>query len=103
MAARQVEIDVEAAQDVGSEHSIQRPGQGVHDLYRPNPNSPARVGTKVPEGVDPVCGMTVDPAQAAARREHQDRTYYFCSAACADQFDAEPEAYVPPQGPARRS
>jgi hypothetical protein len=41
-APRQVEIDVEAAQDVGSEQSIQQPGQGVHDLDRPNPNSPAR-------------------------------------------------------------
>src|SRR5947209_15150468 len=41
MAARQVEIDVEAAQDVGSEHSIQRPGQGVYDLDRSDPNSTA--------------------------------------------------------------
>src|ERR1700730_16673748 len=41
-APRQVEIDIEAAQGVGSEHSIQRPGQGVHDLDRRYPNSLAR-------------------------------------------------------------
>jgi hypothetical protein len=41
-AFRQVEIDVEAAQDVGSEHSIQRPGQGIHDVDRPNSDSPER-------------------------------------------------------------
>jgi len=27
---------------------------------------------------DPVCGMSVDPAQAKATAEHQGRTYYFC-------------------------
>jgi hypothetical protein len=41
-ALGQVEIDIEAVKDIGSEHSIQRPGQGVHDLDRPNPNSPAQ-------------------------------------------------------------
>jgi hypothetical protein len=41
-APRQVEIDIEAAQGVGSKRSIQRPGQGVHDLDRRYPNSLAR-------------------------------------------------------------
>src|SRR5580704_5697283 len=41
-APRQVEIDIEAPQGVSSEHSIQRPGQGVHDFDRRYPNSPAR-------------------------------------------------------------
>ena len=29
--------------------------------------------------IDPVCGMTVDPAEAAATATHNGNTYYFCS------------------------
>jgi Cu+-exporting ATPase len=42
---------------------------------------------------DPVCGMTVDPAQAAAQAVYAGRTYYFCCAGCADKFRAEPAKY----------
>src|SRR5688572_7307406 len=43
---------------------------------------------------DPVCGMTVDPHTTRHRREHGGRTYYFCSARCAEKFAAEPEPYL---------
>ena len=43
---------------------------------------------------DPVCGMQVDPANAAGRSEHDGRTYYFCSVACKSRFDASPEDFV---------
>lgn len=43
---------------------------------------------------DPVCGMTVDPEQAAACVEYRGATYYFCSHACHQTFTATPEAYV---------
>jgi len=43
---------------------------------------------------DPVCGMTVDPAQASARRRHGDRDYFFCGTGCAEAFDANPERYA---------
>jgi Cu+-exporting ATPase len=46
---------------------------------------------------DPVCGMSVDPHTARHRREHGGRTYYFCSARCADRFAAEPQAYLGPE------
>ena len=42
---------------------------------------------------DPVCGMTVDPTKAAATREHDGTTFYFCSAGCAETFDADPHRY----------
>jgi Cu+-exporting ATPase len=45
---------------------------------------------------DPVCGMSVDPHSAKHRREHGGRTYYFCSARCADKFEAAPEKYLGP-------
>jgi P-type Cu+ transporter len=43
---------------------------------------------------DPVCGMKVDPHVAQHRREHGGRTYYFCSAGCAEKFAAAPRAYL---------
>jgi Cu+-exporting ATPase len=46
---------------------------------------------------DPVCGMSVDPHTARHRREHGGRTYYFCSARCAEKFAAEPQAYLGPE------
>ena len=44
--------------------------------------------------VDPVCGMTVDRAGAAATREHDGSTYYFCMEGCAIEFEADPERYL---------
>ena len=44
--------------------------------------------------LDPVCGMEVDPATAAADREHEGRRYYFCSAGCAEKFQADPSEYL---------
>ncbi|MBC7308243.1 MAG: YHS domain-containing protein, partial [Dietzia sp.] len=46
--------------------------------------------------VDPVCGMTVDPATAAATREHDGATFFFCSPGCAKAFDADPHRYGHP-------
>ncbi len=47
-----------------------------------------------PAGVlDPVCGMTVDPATAAATVEYEGRTYYFCASSCATKFRADPARY----------
>jgi Cu+-exporting ATPase len=43
---------------------------------------------------DPVCGMTVDPARAAATSTYRGQTFYFCSAHCKAKFDAEPAAYA---------
>jgi Cu+-exporting ATPase len=43
---------------------------------------------------DPVCGMEVDPQQAAARMEHQGTTYVFCSQGCHERFMADPERYA---------
>ena len=45
---------------------------------------------------DPVCGMTVDPATAAAHAEHGGRTYHFCSTSCKSKFEADPAKYAVP-------
>ena len=49
-----------------------------------------------PEGTDPVCGMTVDPATARHRSEFQGTTYFFCAAGCKAKFEAAPERYLSP-------
>ena len=43
---------------------------------------------------DPVCGMEVDPAKAAATSSYEGATYYFCSRSCKEDFDREPEKYL---------
>ncbi len=45
---------------------------------------------------DPVCGMQVDSASAAARRIWEGQPYLFCSAGCAQTFDESPESYAAP-------
>ena len=45
-------------------------------------------------GVDPVCGMTVDPTTAEHRTVYQDTTVYFCSAGCKQSFDKNPSHYL---------
>ncbi len=44
--------------------------------------------------LDPVCGMTIDPAHAAGHSEHDGQTIYFCNLGCKKKFDADPLRYV---------
>ena len=43
---------------------------------------------------DPVCGMTIDSETAAAQSEYGGTTYFFCSTACKESFDADPARYT---------
>lgn len=47
-----------------------------------------------PQVKDLVCGMTISPDNAAGTSEYKDQTYYFCSAACQEKFDANPDRFV---------
>lgn len=60
----------------------------VFDARRPG-DDPAT--TRV---LDPVCGMTVDPAAPAARLQVDGRDLVFCSHACLQRFVAAPERYT---------
>ncbi|MBR1210000.1 heavy metal translocating P-type ATPase [Bradyrhizobium sp. JYMT SZCCT0180] len=44
--------------------------------------------------LDPVCGMTVDPATSKHRIDHQEKTFHFCSAGCKTKFAADPRKYL---------
>lgn len=43
---------------------------------------------------DVVCGMQVDPANAAGTSQYAGKTYYFCSKGCKAKFDADPAKYA---------
>jgi P-type Cu+ transporter len=44
--------------------------------------------------IDPVCGMTVDPARAAGSSQYGGQTYFFCNPLCKTKFDSNPAAYL---------
>ncbi len=46
--------------------------------------------------IDPVCGMSVDPAATAHHATHEGIEYHFCSARCRERFVADPEKYLSP-------
>ena len=46
------------------------------------------------EVIDPVCGMSILPSNAAGHVEHEGRTYYFCSASCVKRFRQTPDAFL---------
>lgn len=51
-------------------------------------------GGTLMKATDPVCGMKVDPENAADQVEHEGRTYYFCSEGCRKAFQDNPKEYV---------
>jgi P-type Cu+ transporter len=50
--------------------------------------------------LDPVCGMTIDPAEAAGQYEYRGKTYYFCHPSCLERFQASPEEFLSDEGEA---
>ena len=47
--------------------------------------------------IDPVCGMTVDPARAKGSVDHNGQTYFFCGLSCVAKFQADPLKYLQPE------
>lgn len=52
------------------------------------------LGAAATKVLDPVCGMTVDPATSKHRFEHRGETFHFCSAGCGTKFAADPTKYL---------
>ena len=46
------------------------------------------------KAIDPVCGMTVDPALTEYHSEHGGTAYHFCSAKCFARFETRPEIFL---------
>ncbi len=61
-------------------------GAGSHD--------PAVAANREIEHKDPVCGMLVDPENAAGKVKHDGQTYYFCAVSCQQKFEKDPDQYL---------
>jgi P-type Cu+ transporter len=76
---------------------MQRTGSQRKDFLmeqHDRPRSAAAYQTMPTETTDPICGMTVDPDQAAGTAEYHGRRYLFCSTSCLERFQADPEQYT---------
>ncbi len=71
----------------------------AHHPHDPKPASdPGATPASEERALDPVCGMTVNPATAKHRAEQGGKTYFFCSAGCREKFEKEPAKYLAPKG-----
>lgn len=70
---------------------LMRVGCGSHVMGHGHSHSAAEGPPK--SAVDPVCGMTVETAQAKSSL-YQGHAYYFCSQSCREKFEAAPDGYV---------
>src|SRR6516165_8252437 len=43
---------------------------------------------------DPICGMIVEPEQAAGSCAYKGQTYYFCSQHCLAKFKEDPDKFL---------
>ena len=53
-----------------------------------------------PQAIDPVCGMTVDPAKTPHHHVYEGVEYHFCSARCRERFIGDPGKYLAPKSDA---
>jgi xanthine dehydrogenase accessory factor len=69
----------------------EKPRAEKHERAAGLPSLPT---ASMPAGeLDPVCGMTVDPATARHTAQLGGRTWFFCCAGCRQRFLAEPEKW----------
>lgn len=74
-------------------------GQGGHSGHEGHEGHEAvREGSAVTDGhvtvKDPVCDMEIAPGQAFSMVRKGGRQHYFCSEACAEKFNADPDRYA---------
>jgi Cu+-exporting ATPase len=76
---------------------VSDPGKYLSASYTPggmSAEAPVQIGATCKIERDPVCGMNVDPAKAAASVEHDRKLYHFCCKGCADKFKGDPQKYL---------
>jgi len=71
-------------------------GNGLGEPMTSHDGSASPSDDQSPHGsdVDPVCGMTVDPATAADHADYAGQPYAFCGTGCRDAFIADPLAHL---------
>jgi len=66
----------------------------AHDPHAGHADHGAQSPAAAAQAIDPVCGMTVDPATAAGTHAHAGKDYYFCSTHCLVKFRKDPTAFL---------
>ena len=78
---------------------VSDPGKYLSPSYKPggmSSEATVQIGASCKIDRDPVCGMNVDPANAAASVEYEHKLYHFCCKGCAEKFKADPQKYLAP-------
>lgn len=75
-------------------YMMMRGGCGSHAVHGHHRGHEGHEGAHAGDSKDPVCGMEVAP-DAGYSEKYQNREYRFCSRKCLDQFDANPQQFVP--------
>lgn len=79
------------------ERALSKKPLSLVTIPSPSPRKPLPMMTPAAQGeIDPVCGMTVQPATAAGLHEHQGKIYYFCATSCLAKFRADPSYFLTP-------
>lgn len=68
-----------------------RPHAGHDRMNEPSQDTTSHSHPQEKFAIDPICGMTVDPARAAGEYDYKGTTYYFCAVSCLERFRADPE------------
>ena len=79
---------------------MMRFGCGAHMVHGHGAHGGHTHGNGSPGDRDPVCGMSV-ATDHGYMKVHDGRPYRFCSRACLDKFEANPQQYLAQAGGAR--
>ncbi|HEU5083777.1 MAG TPA: XdhC family protein [Acidimicrobiales bacterium] len=90
-------IEAPAGIDLGSTEHVEVAASVIADLVRRRAAGELALdGGAAPAAptmaIDPICGMTVDPAEAKYHSLHDGTDFWFCASGCKRAFDADPEA-----------
>jgi Cu+-exporting ATPase len=73
----------------------------AHEHHAHHGHHPPDPPPSTERAVDPVCGMSVNPATAkGGSLDHGGHTYYFCNPRCRERFAANPAKYLAAAAPA---
>lgn len=76
-----------------SDHELDK----IVNYIKSLPAAPTTQATVValPEQIDLICDMTVQPTQSTPQVTFDGETYYFCSEFCAERFKRSPKKWIP--------
>ena len=79
---------------------MKKGGCGMHGGHSHQHGEHGHAG-EADEFRDPVCGMQVDPDDAAGMTKFEGKSFFFCSPSCLAAFEKDPGGYAKPQAEQR--